>query len=213
MPDGSVEPFDRAHWLHLAPNDDWYVLGDTNGNGANTEVAIKNGNVINVENALSPDGFAYQFPIAIAGDQNGNFVWIWETGNPDSSRNAVVVYNNQELLIRKGDVILVDVNQDGIDDPATIVDFESFNFVNLSIAGGYVYLLVEIEVPGLLFGNAFFRIPVFTPGDVNGDGLVNLLDVPPFVELLSSTQYQVEADINRDGIVNLLDVGPFIELL
>ena len=51
------------------------------------------------------------------------------------------------------------------------------------------------------------------PGDVNGDGDVNLLDVAPFVDLLSSGQFQAEADINGDGMVNLLDVGPFIDLL
>ena len=42
-------------------------------------------------------------------------------------------------------------------------------------------------------------------GDVNRDGLVNLLDVTPFVELLSSQGFQSEADINEDGVFNLLD--------
>ncbi|MEM7457247.1 MAG: dockerin type I domain-containing protein [Planctomycetota bacterium] len=50
-------------------------------------------------------------------------------------------------------------------------------------------------------------------GDVNRDGVVNLLDVAPFVELLSSGEYQFEADINGDGLVNLLDVAPFEKLL
>ena len=55
-------------------------------------------------------------------------------------------------------------------------------------------------------------IPV-VPGDVNRDGKTNLLDVAPFVELLSSGDYQVEADLNFDGGVNLLDVQPFIDAL
>ena len=50
-------------------------------------------------------------------------------------------------------------------------------------------------------------------GDVNGDGSVNLLDVGPFVSLLSNNQYQPEADVNCDGVLNLLDVGPFVDLL
>ena len=53
----------------------------------------------------------------------------------------------------------------------------------------------------------------FLLGDVNQDGAVNLLDVEPFVELLSNNEFQVEADINGDGFVNLLDVGPFVDLL
>lgn len=50
-------------------------------------------------------------------------------------------------------------------------------------------------------------------GDVNLDGLVNLLDVEPFIERISTGFFQPEADINDDGFVNLLDVDPFIALL
>ena len=47
-------------------------------------------------------------------------------------------------------------------------------------------------------------------GDVNCDGAVNLLDVGPFVDLISSGDYLDKADMNEDGQVNLLDVGPFV---
>ena len=50
-------------------------------------------------------------------------------------------------------------------------------------------------------------------GDVNLDGVVNLLDVQPFVNLISTSVFQAEADINEDGTVNLLDVDPFVNLL
>ena len=50
-------------------------------------------------------------------------------------------------------------------------------------------------------------------GDVNGDGSINLLDVAPFVDLVSSGTFQAEADVNCDGAVNLLDVSPFVALL
>ncbi len=50
-------------------------------------------------------------------------------------------------------------------------------------------------------------------GDVNLDGDVNLLDVSPFINLLTESQFQVEADINGDGVVDLLDVEPFVKLL
>ncbi len=39
-------------------------------------------------------------------------------------------------------------------------------------------------------------------GDVNGDGNANLLDVQPFIELISLAGFQVEADINQDGVVD-----------
>ena len=50
-------------------------------------------------------------------------------------------------------------------------------------------------------------------GDVNLDGIVNLLDVDPFVDLLTTGEFQAEADIDCNGDVNLLDVDPFVSLL
>jgi len=50
-------------------------------------------------------------------------------------------------------------------------------------------------------------------GDVNMDGFINLLDVAPFVDAISTGEFIPEADVNCDGVVNLLDVEPFIALL
>ena len=67
-------------------------------------------------------------------------------------------------------------------------------------AGDYGYLYA-IDIGDVIYG------------DVNQDGVVNLLDVAPFVERISTGSYQAEADINGDGLVNLLDVAPFVGLL
>ena len=66
-----------------------------------------------------------------------------------------------------------------------------------SVPGAYI---VRISLPFLI-------------GDVNMDGAVNLLDVGPFVDLLTGGGFQLEADVNQDGTVNLLDVAPFVDLL
>lgn len=50
-------------------------------------------------------------------------------------------------------------------------------------------------------------------GDVNCDGVVDLLDVTPFVDAISTGVFDSKADVNRDGVVDLLDVGPFVALL
>jgi hypothetical protein len=64
-----------------------------------------------------------------------------------------------------------------------------------------------------LFAGAWILTIDVLRGDVNGDGAVNLLDVDPFVGLLTAGDYLAEADINEDGVVNLLDVDPFVDLL
>ena len=50
-------------------------------------------------------------------------------------------------------------------------------------------------------------------GDINCDGVINLLDVVPFVEILSTGTSNAKADINQDSVVDLLDVDPFVQLL
>jgi hypothetical protein len=50
-------------------------------------------------------------------------------------------------------------------------------------------------------------------GDVDQNGVVNFLDIAPFVEVLSSNSFQLEADVNQDATVNFLDISPFIDLL
>lgn len=50
-------------------------------------------------------------------------------------------------------------------------------------------------------------------GDVNLDGVINALDISPFVGRLTSGSYQAESDVNVDGLVNALDIAPFIAAL
>ena len=58
-----------------------------------------------------------------------------------------------------------------------------------------------------------FEMATFLIGDVNGDGIVDLLDVAPFVEAITNGVFDASADINQDGAVDLLDVQPFVNLL
>ena len=50
-------------------------------------------------------------------------------------------------------------------------------------------------------------------GDVNQDGVVNFLDIAPFITILTTGGFLAEADTNQDGVVNFLDISPFITLL
>ena len=55
--------------------------------------------------------------------------------------------------------------------------------------------------------------PFVLRGDVNLDGMVNFLDIAPFISRLTDMENQAEADVNEDGIVNFLDIAPFIGVL
>ena len=66
---------------------------------------------------------------------------------------------------------------------------------------------------GLFLPNDLLRMPDVLSGDVNLDGVVNLLDVAPFIQLLTQGGFQAEADLNNDGAVDLLDVAPLVDLI
>lgn len=72
-----------------------------------------------------------------------------------------------------------------------------------SASGGVVFDNVEVNSEPASFGL----------GDVNRDGMVNFFDISPFISLLSSGTFQVEADANEDGLVNFFDINSFIGLL
>ncbi len=57
------------------------------------------------------------------------------------------------------------------------------------------------------------KLPTILVGDVNCDGVIDLMDVAPFVELITSGQFSDKADINGDLVVDLSDVAPFVSLL
>jgi len=53
----------------------------------------------------------------------------------------------------------------------------------------------------------------FLLGDVDLNGVLDFQDISPFIQLLSSGQFQLEADTDGNGIVDFLDIGPFIDIL
>lgn len=99
------------------------------------------------------------------------------------------------LLSLDGDALtlFVDVN----------IDFE------FEVLGGTAVM----NLNGPIVLNGTVKSGTLILGDVNCDGVVNLLDVAPFVELISNGQFSEKADLNLDRNVNLLDVQPFVELL
>ena len=105
-----------------------------------------------------------------------------------------------------------DLDWDGDFTELTPIDYKGNDrFVNGSDSGGSFNFGVEIVDMGAIeFQGDVVDVLL---GDVNLDGVVDLLDVQPFVTRLTDGEFQAEADVNQDGILNLLDVQPFVSLL
>ena len=103
---------------------------------------------------------------------------------------------------------------------------------NVSFADGSTHFIRECVSPEILHEaiqiadggvSSFYRdipcvggtIPIASGvlGDIDQNGVVDFLDIAPFVEVLVNDEYLLEADFNLDGIVSFLDIAPFIAAL
>ena len=136
----------------------------------------------------------------------------------DETEEAIYLYSDGELslIARIGEMFDVD------DDPA-IEDLREIDQISIADGASFINSMESsLSAAGnVTFGLKFTDLSegIFTVkspvliGDVNGDGVVDLLDVLPFVDALTGGSYVPEADINQDGVLNLLDVEPFVSLL
>ena len=98
------------------------------------------------------------------------------------------------------------------------VDTSSGNCYGLRVADGIVYAAVSsnpnveniMQYSGKCIENTLVTMPVVFKGDVNGDGVVNIVDVTEIQKLVAgkgilTAELLVIADYNNDGIVNILD--------
>ena len=69
----------------------------------------------------------------------------------------------------------------------------------------------DVGSPG--FATADGATPETLLGDVNGDNMVDFLDIAPFISILSAGDFQLEADVDLSGEVNFADISLFIALL
>ena len=77
----------------------------------------------------------------------------------------------------------------------TLLTFKSNNGM-----GVYKITLDDGETPGL-------------PGDVNGDGSVNISDISEVIELILGGKYTTNGDVNGDGSVNISDINALIGII
>ena len=155
--------------------------------------------------------------------QSIGFVGLGDLPGGDFESRAIDVSGDGLIVIGVGttgigDEAFVWTADDGIqrlEDSLDGLEVDFSNWQTLTAATGIsddgrVIVGTGINSSGQQEGYRLFR---YLLGDVNLDGAVNLLDVDPFISVLTSGEFQAEADINLDGSVDLIDVAPFLDLL
>ena len=51
------------------------------------------------------------------------------------------------------------------------------------------------------------------PGDVNGDGTVNIADINAVIDMILSGKFNAVGDVNGDGAVNIGDINSLIGII
>ena len=152
----------------------------------------------------TPDAAFFEFQETLIDNVQGNAAMVGAVGftEPAVTGSSVLLGTFTFQGITRGNVTLVSV--------------ESTNILNTPgpyyVSGSNPPLALDSDIfPSAVMTTITTNL--FVLGDVNQDGVTNLLDVGPFVELLSTGSFQIEADTNQDGAVNLLDVEPFVQIL
>ncbi|WP_425398982.1 PEP-CTERM sorting domain-containing protein [Aeoliella sp.] len=156
--------YDESYQVALAGNGDWYASGDTTDN---THVTIRNGQVLEQEGMLAPNGHLYTSVSfgAIDGNSSGNYISLWDTDKPDSTTDEILVYNGSTVLLTEGDEVMLDMGNG----PEAYLINEFWNFAAEIGDDGYVYTMVTLGDPltGANNGNAFIRLrAVPEPGSI-----------------------------------------------
>ena len=78
--------------------------------------------------------------------------------------------------------------------------------------------IVRFEFPGAYLDYKFMQgeqgpNPEPIPGDVNGDGSVNIADINEVIDIILSGTFDAAGDINGDGSVNIADINALIAII
>lgn len=196
-----------AHAMDLNNAGEFIYKANLDGDTSDDYVLVLNGQVFRREGGPAPDGFVFQnfgsanAPIEIA--NNGDVLWFGDWNNPDFDFDTGL-FLNDTLIVQEG-VTMVG------DDMRITGLANGLDTFDMSSDGRWIIFEAEFERDGEEFVGAFAaQIDGGLLGDINCDGQVDLLDVQPFVDVLTSGVFSFKADINSDGVVDLLDVGPFV---
>ena len=164
-------------------------------------------------------------------DNTNGFLNIKLIGDPTNIRDDGFATSRDAI----GSRVIVTVDVDGDGTPEQLTREVSGGFGNAASTSSYDQMFgvgdaseVAVTVQwadgrvtdiGMVSTNQFLVIDQeailnrFLLGDANLDGVVNFLDISPFIQLLSTGVFMDEADIDGNGVVNFLDISPFIVLL
>lgn len=226
VPAGSKAKYQAATGWNMFPNISEFSvtchinasdISGTGGTAVQLPISVTDeGNTIGVQfDLLLPEGISIAtddegFVKAIMGDRSNGHTFT--ASKVDDGHYSFVIANMQNRILQgtTGTVITIELN---VDKNIILGDYDILiTDAKLSVKNG-------TEQAGVILSNSASTLSVsdITPGDVNGDGDIDIVDVtstisyvihqPPTVFIVGA------ADVNHDGTVDIVDVTTIIEMV
>lgn len=155
----------------MSQSGDWYARGD---NDDDQDWLIRNGVVVAKTGDDVPGGlpgekysdaiYASTF-FLMTGNSNGDYVIGATTDNPDVNRDAIIVLNGMEVLLREGDP--VDLDGNGIFDDNTYIGVFNNDDAFLTDDGWFYFTADLRDVDLNALGQAFIRVLIPEPASLS----------------------------------------------
>ena len=74
----------------------------------------------------------------------------------------------------------------------------------------------DCELAGCEWNGGFLNVCIGESeyvGDLNGDGMINILDIVQVVNLVLENEYEANGDLNSDGIINVIDIVQLVNII
>ena len=81
----------------------------------------------------------------------------------------------------------------------TVSDLQEFELINIAIISIHQFGISEkSDIFSVMYNSNI--------GDINDNGLIDIVDIILMVNMIMNEEYSLPADMNADGIVNILDI-------
>lgn len=136
----------------------------------------------------------------------GGFLPIYEAGK----NNLIELYEHSKGIYESHYTDTVLWRYSTVDDSYQLSDISGVDYSTMLFG-----LATLTENLGLDFFATYNSFEFFHLGDLNADGLINVIDVVlvVFIILNSPNEYNPQADLNNDGINDILDIVQLVELI
>lgn len=213
----SAQVFDTV--VNVPPDPDIGIFESVGGDGLTTQVNVFDGGSIG-------EGFW-----ALSGSEvniNGGSIGDFFSARSDSVVNISGCVFSFEFEARSGSTVNVfgsgfvldgtPLDSLTVDEAFTIVDRDVALSGVLADGSDFGLQLNSVLSAGDFFSpDATLTVTLVPPtiilGDCDLSGVVDFLDISPFIAALSTNSFLEQADCNQDSFVNFLDISAFIAIL